>query len=288
MNSIIIKTKKDLLYETTLSNLGFITTTIQVGDIVEFDKIEEELNSKDFFTAFVRTSTHFQYEIAKRCASRCKIVFIDINGFRSAQEWEDIKKEFPYTRFILLKNNMWNSNISDFKKLIPDTKAINIKCLNKNKLNSLDYWNTIKGFSFGGTSRDILPHLLSIFVSLNDDFAESVATETILKRNLSLSDIKKYIPGPGLSYDVDDYFNVSYQSKIICNLEADWKSNKTDVKNIEFILNDDTSSLFDIDYNEESSYSRMISNCVQNLSNEGFWSYHYLIDEWILKQIENL
>jgi len=242
-----------------------------------------------FDTAHICTPNFTHFELAAKVAPISKIVFIEKPGVASSQTWHTLCKTFPYTRFIMVKNNMWRDNILDLQQQAAACKSIDIMWLNKNRVPNAGTWFTTKKLAFGGVSRDLMPHLLSLYVAMNPNWRTDVKTSAGVRQNWVLDQLVNsdygQVKKDGV-YDVDDECYMSFTDK--WNLVANWRTNDYDSRGILFQTAQGQLDTFDLGLCPESAYCAMIKQCLNNIDNDAFWKNQHEIDSWIHAQIENL
>ena len=123
----------------------------------------------EYDTVHICTPNNTHYTIAQKVAPHSKMVFIEKPGVQNAQQWQILVSSNKNTKFIMTKNNMWRTKIwlDGIKTKVSDNDIIDINWRNINFLPNPGGWFTNKALAYGGVSRDLLPHLLSIFIAIN-------------------------------------------------------------------------------------------------------------------------
>jgi predicted dehydrogenase len=280
------------LYAKVLDELGHSVTTVDCDPSKEADFLTAEDAIKEcglFDTVHICTPNFTHFEIARKLAPMSKIVFIEKPGVASASIWETLIKTFPKTRFMMVKNNMWRSNIDELKKLAARAKIVNIRWIRRNCIPSPGSWFTTRDLAFGGVSRDLMPHLLSLYITLNPDWHKELVNGQSSIMNWSLENIDSTEYGTinhNGTYDVDDACHIDFGNKWGC--QANWRSMDQEDSSIEFIMQDNTIERFELGWCPEEAYKNMIQDAIDNLNNDVFWQNQTNIDLWIHKRIENL
>ena len=290
--SLIIGMGIGQLYKTVLEKLGHDVITVD-QDIskgaMHISVDSAILIHGRFDTAHICTPNFTHFEIAAKVAPVSKIVFIEKPGVATSATWTRLVTEFKQTRFMMVKNNMWRSNINELKKLAEKSKTVKIKWIRKNCIPSPGSWFTTKKLAFGGVSRDLMPHLLSLYVAMNSQWrADKVNGQTMLAA-WKLEDIDSTDYGTvnhkGI-YDVDDVCVINFTNKWKC--AANWRSMDKEDSSIEFIMQDNSAERFDLGWCPEEAYHNMIVDAITNIDDHEFWLKQYDIDTWIHERIENL
>ena len=150
-------------------------------------------------------------------------------------------------------------------------------------------WFTTKELAFGGVSRDLMPHLLSLYIALNPKWNDDPVDAKGAMAKWKLKDIDSTEYGtvnPSGTYDVDDQCFMTFGNKWY--LEANWRSMDKEDSSIEFIMPDGTVERFELGWCPEDAYQRMIQDAVDNTNNSTFWTKQFAQDVWIHQMIENL
>jgi len=280
------------LYKDVLTKLGHEVVTVDMDPAkgADFIDIASAIRKHSWFeTAHVCTPNFTHKDIAEQVAPYAKIIFIEKPGVSTSAEWTDLIKKRPFTRFMMVKNNMWRSNIPDLCKLASNAKTVHIRWLRKNCIPHPGSWFTTRKLAFGGVSRDLMPHLLSLYVAMNPHWrADAVTGKHALQlHNLESIDSTEYgVVNPNGTYDVDDRCWTLFGDK--WNLLADWRTMDKDDSSIEFIMEDNSIERFELGWCPEEAYHNMIVSAIDNEDNSKFWLEQYAIDTWIHERIENL
>ena len=290
--SLIIGMGIGQLYKTVLEKLGHKVVTVDHDSSKkpDFLSVDAALVVHGLFdTAHICTPNFTHFELAAKVAPHCKIVFIEKPGVATSLTWCKLVTTFPQTRFIMVKNNMWRSNINELKELAGRAKTVNIRWIRKNCIPSPGSWFTTKKLAFGGVSRDLMPHLLSLYVALNPKWRTEPVNGKGAQMMWALEDIKSTEYGvidPSGTYDVDDKCHIDFGSKWGC--QADWRSMTTDDSCIQFIMQDNSVEVFELGWCPEDAYQSMIQDAVEHMDDYQFWLDQFDIDTWIHERIENL
>ena len=291
MRSLIIGMGIGNLYKDVLTKIGHEVVTVDLDPTkADFTDIKLAIRKHSWFeTAHICTPNFTHKELAEQVAAHAKIVFIEKPGLKTSKEWTDLVKMRPYTRFMMVKNNMWRSNINDLKELATKAKKVNITWARKNCIPSPGSWFTTKKLAFGGVSRDLMPHLLSLYIAMNPDWLKEQQTGKMSTAcwNLESIDSTEYgTINPKGTYDVDDRCHLLFGDK--WQLLADWRTMKEDDSSIKFIMEDNSEERFELGWCPEDAYQNMITDAISNVDNDKFWNTQLLQDFWIHERIENL
>ncbi len=292
MKSLVVGMGIGQLYKSVLTQLGYEVCTVDtdINKNADFPSIEPAiLLHGSFDTVHICTPNFTHLELAVKLAPISKIVFIEKPGLINRNEWAKLCKRFPRTRFMMVKNNMWRDNIAELQEKAKVAKNVDIEWIRKNCIPSPGSWFTTRKLAFGGVSRDLMPHLLSLYIALHPDWRiEKVNGESSIQSWL-LKDIESTEYGtvnPNGTYDVDDQCHIGFGSKWNCR--ANWRSMTVERSAITFINQDNIKDVFELGWCPEEAYLNMIKDAVENLNNDEYWKVQLEIDLWIHERIEKL
>jgi predicted dehydrogenase len=280
------------LYATVLDKLGhgIITVDQDSSKGADFISVDDAIDECRLFdTVHICTPNFTHEEIARKLAPVSRMVFIEKPGVATSATWSKLITTFPQTRFMMVKNNMWRNNIAELKELANKAKSVNIEWTRKNCIPSPGSWFTTRKLAFGGVSRDLMPHLLSLYVAMNPQWRADKVNGQGAQMVWDLRDIESTEYGtvnPAGTYDVDDKCNINFSNKWHCT--ANWRSMSYENSAIEFIMQDNTVERFELGWCPEDAYEAMIKDAVANMDNYEFWLKQFDIDMWIHERIENL
>jgi predicted dehydrogenase len=280
------------LYKIVLEKLGHTVITVDQDPAkgAMYTSVDQAIIvHKTFNTAHICTPNFTHFDIASKVAPCTKIVFVEKPGVANSFAWQRLVEEFKYTRFMMVKNNMWRSNISELKELASQAKTVNIRWIRKNCIPSPGSWFTTKKLAFGGVSRDLMPHLLSLYIALNPDWRKESINDKSSLRYWDLKDIDSTdygIVNPNGTYDVDDVCHIDFGSKWGC--QANWRNMDIEDSSIEFIMQDNSIERFELGWCPEEAYESMIKEAISCVDDAKFWTNQFEIDTWIHEQIEKI
>ena len=291
MRSLIIGMGIGNLYKDVLTKIGHEVVTVDLDPTkADFTDINLAIRKHSWFeTAHICTPNFTHKELAEQVAAHSKIVFIEKPGLKTSKEWTDLVKMRPYTRFMMVKNNMWRNNMPQLLEQATHAKQVHIRWIRKNCIPSPGSWFTTKDKAFGGVSRDLMPHLLSLFVAMNPKWVQAQVNEQTAVACWELKDIESTDYGtvnPNGIYDVDDMCVINFGNKWKC--AANWRSLNEEDSSIKFIMEDNSVEKFELGWCPEEAYHNMIVDAMTNVDNREFWLRQYNIDTWIHERIENL
>jgi predicted dehydrogenase len=280
------------LYKDVLTKLGHevITVDKDTSKGANFDSVDSALVIYGLFdTVHICTPNFTHFELAARVAPHAKIVFIEKPGVATSDTWTKLVTTFKQTRFIMVKNNMWRDNIAELAELASRAKTVDIFWSRKNCIPNPGSWFTTKKLAFGGVSRDLMPHLLSLYVAMNPNWFKEQQTGRHSLQCHNLENIKSTEYGtinPNGTYDVDDRCHLLFGNK--WTLLADWANMHEDDSSIKFTMEDGSVERFELGWCPEEAYHNMIVDAITHMDDYQFWLKQLYIDTWIHERIENL
>lgn len=290
MKCLIIGLGIGQLYKKIFEELGFSVDTVDTDPSknATYKSIEE---TKECYNLAVICTPNYTHEnIARSIASQCRIVLIEKPGVETSEKWTNLVNDFPQTRFMMIKNNQYRKEAQSFKHTATSSTSIEIVWNNKNRVPNPGSWFTTKSLSFGGVSRDLLPHMLSYYTYI-EDYLTGSRISAVTKQNHSLSSIVDTDYGTvnrSGTYDVDDFAELKFNiNEKIWTLTTTWKNDQADEVYIQF-NNEKNTVHFILGLCPEEAYKNMILTVLKNVDNQDFWNDQYQQDLWIHQQIENL
>lgn len=295
MKSLIVGMGIGQLYKQVLTELGheIVTVDPDISRGADLPSVMAAILVHDQFdTVHICTPNFTHEEIARQVALHTRVVFIEKPGLESTVAWLNITQDYPETRFMMVKNNMWRDNLDELRSYVDNSNTIKFKWINKNRIPGPGTWFTTKSLAYGGVSRDLLPHLLSLYLALDNNWTMTHVTGYESRQVHTLDTIgdTEYgaVDKDGI-YDVDDMCKIKFMSQHkTWKLEANWADGKEDNRAIEFELNDGTVKRFELGLCPESAYLNMIKDVVANVDNDEFWQDQLTKDLWIHKRVENI
>jgi predicted dehydrogenase len=289
--SLIIGMGIGNLYKDVLTKLGheIITVDSDPNKGADYTDIESAVRGNWFDTVHICTPNFTHLSIAEQVAPYAKIVFIEKPGVKTSAEWHNLVRRRPFTRFMMVKNNMWRSNIGELRELANRSKIVNIRWIRKNCIPSPGSWFTTRELAFGGVSRDLMPHLLSLYIALNPKWRTENVNGQGAMMHWTLENIDSTEYGtinPDGVYDVDDACHIDFGNKWGC--QANWRSMTTDDSSIQFIMQDNSVEVFNLGWCPEDAYLNMITDAIEHVDDHKFWLDQFEIDTWIHERIEKL
>lgn len=285
MKSLVIGMGIGQLYKQVLTELEHTVITADLNSKADYKFWQDAIREHNQFDTIHICTPNFTHEsIAQQVAKYAKIVFIEKPGLQYEFNWQQLIRENPNTRILMVKNNMWRDNIDELKSLYQQSNVISFNWLNENRVPRAGSWFTNKELAFGGVSRDLLPHLLSLFAAFEPKY-DSVgwlyrhAWQRFELKDLTDGDYGK-VNRNGV-YNVDDNVELecTFKNKR-CYFKSSWRTLKPSDVGIHF---DDT--FVELGLCPESAYKNMIKDCIANINNDLFWQIQFDIDCWIHRKI---
>ena len=319
MKSLIVGLGFGQLYKRVLEKMGHNVITVDINSKHKpmFLELTTALATHpEFDTAHICTPNNTHYTIAQKIAPHCKMIFIEKPGVQNAQQWQILVSSNKNTKFIMTKNNMWRTKLW-IESIVAKTNksdVVHINWRNYNFIPNPGSWFTNKALAYGGVSRDLLPHLLSLFISLNPDTYKDYKLTKFHKeqKNTINSLIEETYKATGDNragnygtinpngvYNVDDLVELEFSNnERTFKLTADWKAGDKLPTNESNQENDDIALHFFKDNKEveevqqlglcpESAYEQMITNCITHNDDNAFWQKQLEYDLWIHEIITN-
>lgn len=291
MKALVIGMGIGELYKKVLTELNYKVITVDMVRAADYQNVDDAIEAhKRFDFAFICTPNHTHEPLAYKVANYCHAVLIEKPGLESASRWSALVNTFPLTKFMMVKNNQYRDEIEFFRTLKERSDAININWVNFNRVPNPGSWFTNSELSYGGVSRDLMPHLLSLVSALNlSNYQDSIVINRVQKQRWKLADLTDTdygsINDDGI-YNVDDYCLIELTcNKRIVKLTADWRSLEKDDVGISFQMPDRIRD-FKLGLCPESAYSKMIQTAMNNIDYSTWWKEQLEQDLWIHRIIQ--
>lgn len=279
-------------YRDWLDELGYSVNTVDIDPDkkADFLTVDQAIKHSNYTIIYIGTPNWTHEPITRQVAKHARLILIEKPGVENEKSWKQLVKDFPLTRIMMVKNNQYRTEILEFKRLADISNRIYVKWNNKNRIPHPGSWFTTKSKSFGGVSRDLIPHMLSYYSALTN-YKSGIKLFSQKKQNHSLETIIDTDYGTvnynGI-YDVDDKCEIEFKNKnTTWILTANWKNDKEDDSSITFNT-PDGNIRFELGLCPKEAYQNMIQTAVQNLDNDIFWQDQLEQDIWIHNQIEHL
>ena len=290
--SLVIGMGIGQLYKEVLTNLGHevITVDVHPDKRADYTSLKEALASfTDFDTVHICTPNFTHQDIAEQVAPQAGIVFVEKPGFKTAEDWADVVKRFPDTKFMMVKNNMWRDNVKDLRVVADGSDKIILNWINMDRVPNPGTWFTTKELAYGGVSKDLMPHLLSLMAVMDPDYKDAKVEMVTEKQEWELADLTRSDYGTVNAegtYDVDDFYQLEYTlNGRTWILTSDWRSMQTNEQNIKFSINEDYQVVSSLGFCPNEAYQNMIADAIGQIENDKFWEDQYNVDIWIHEQI---
>ena len=296
MKSLVVGLGFGQLYVDILKRMGHEVITVDINPDAngDFTELTTAISAHaPFDTAHICVPNHLHYKTALKLAEHTKIVFVEKPGVETINHWRLLTNLNKSTRFMMTKNNQWRNNIKDITKNCEASDLIQINWVNKNRIPGPGTWFTDKSKAFGGVSRDLLPHLMSIMMSVNKNTYQDFKVKKYhTEQRWNLSDCTGTDYGDvnenGV-YDVDDSATMELtDGNKTYILYANWKNNLHDDMAIHF-YKDGESHLESISLGlcPEQAYEEMIKNSLIHLEDDMFWNNQLEQDLYIQEKIND-
>jgi predicted dehydrogenase len=297
MTSLVIGMGIGQLYRSVLTELGYkvVTVDTDVTKGADYIDINQAISDyKHFTTVNICTPNYTHLTIARAVAKYADIVFIEKPGLQTSNQWNHLCQEFTKTRFMMVKNNQYRDNIDILTQLASRASTIRLSWINNDRVPNPGTWFTTHDLSYGGVSRDLLPHLLSIFQTLSGFTHEKASiVHERCDQIWKLPDLTTTDYGfvnPNGVYDVDDSVEINFKDtqNRVWFIEANWRSLTDDDRSILMIFPDGTRYHYKLGLCPEDAYKRMIKTAIEMKDIAAYWHHQYHLDMWIHKKVEQI
>lgn len=285
MKSLVIGLGIGSLYVSVLRQLGATVVTVDADPSKSPDYYQTQdaiLAMPWFDTVHICTPNYTHKPLAELVAHHAGCVFIEKPGLKTAAEWRTLCKDFSHTRFMMVKNNMWRHQIPEMRECAALSHRVDINWIRKDCVPNPGSWFTTQKLSYGGVSRDLMPHLLSLYIALSDNWQSTFPSKIETAQRWQLSDISttQYgVVNPNGVYDVDDSCEVVIDNKWFIN--ANWRSMDNERSDIVFHLQNGQTREYDLGWCPEAAYLNMVQTAVSEMKNNHFWRTQLAQDVWI-------
>lgn len=263
-------------YVQWFEQLGYTVTTVDTDPSKQADHSDFEFIFDDWYRQniiYIGTPNFTHEPIARQLASHAEILLVEKPGFKSYSNWMRFVSDFPRTGIMMVKNNQYRPETELWREMADRSDRVNVVWERADGIPSSPWFVNPKQ-SYGGVSRDLMPHMLSYFTN----FADYSHSREVSRR-------KEDLVGVG----VDTYCILEYTAandkKTAWTLITNWQTDEYDSAHIEFVI-DGHSHIYDLGaWCPSEPYLDMIRTCVKNIDNNKFWNEQYAQDIWIQKQI---
>lgn len=280
------------VYRPVLESLGHEIITVDPYTPADFKTVDAAcIVNKSIDTVHVCTPNYTHESVARQAAEYgAKIVFVEKPGVQTSKAWRNLVRDYPNTRFMMVKNNQYRDEINHFKDLAGRCEIVQITWNNNNRIPRPGSWFTDRELAFGGVSRDLIPHMLSYYCAFTD-YKQGVKLFAKADQRWKLSDIDSSDYGPVYPdgvYNVDDFCELEFKNNNTRYvLTANWRTLEKSEISISF-GQAYSSVRHELGLCPESAYQQMIATAVKNINNDAFWQDQLNQDTWIHQQIEKL
>jgi len=294
MKTLIVGLGFGQLYKKIYESMGaeIITVDSEQSTNPNFVELTTAIEAHpEFDTAHICTPNKTHFALAKKLSGHAKIVFVEKPGVKSVAQWTALTHD-KQTKYVMTKNNQYRDNIGEMANLGQKMSSIDLNWKNKNRIPSPGTWFTNKDLAFGGVSRDLLPHMLSLlFVLAPNDYESYNIIDKKIEQRYRLEDCTDTDYGKVKEdgvYDVDDsaYLKLVGPNNII-KVNTAWRTDEEDDIAVHMYKGDIKFRSFSLGLCPEEAYKKMIDNHVKNLNNEEFWKEQNKQDLFIHKILEN-
>lgn len=297
MKALVVGLGMGGLYAKILQDKGanVVTVDADVNRNAHYTALTQCLDShkESFDISIICTPNYTHYDLAQQVAPHTKILMVDKPGCKTADQWQQLVQAYPLTRIMMIKNNMWRTDADKFQQYAGDAKEIDLCWINQNRVPRPGSWFTDSELAYSGVSRDLVPHLLSIYACMEPQrFYTTQPYDIRWRQRWQLSDLKNSDYGTVTAdgkYDVDDVieFKIRQDTDQVRDyyITADWRSNQKDDIGCHYRGTDikiDT----DLGLCPEEAYANMIDKAVENYENQSWWQHQYSVDHWIHRTID--
>lgn len=292
MKSLVVGMGIGNLYKAVLEEIGNSVVTVDLDpNKADYTSVDMAVSVHGRFdTVHICTPNFTHVKIARQVAPISKIVFVEKPGVATSDAWAQLVKDYPATRFMMVKNNQFRKEIKRFKNLADQSDIVRVTWNNRNRIPGPGSWFTDRSLAFGGVSRDLIPHMLSYYTCLAD-YKDGTLVYKRSKQNWQLDEIDSTDYGvinPNGVYNVDDECTIEYMhGKTKWILSANWRSLGEDNISISFGM-PYSAVVEKLGLCPETAYQEMIEQAIENINNDEFWAKQYDQDMWIHQQIEDL
>lgn len=254
----------------------------KLPDFITFDQVKEYCKIQGegfkFDLIIVSVPNHLHESVVDELKDFGKLFLVDKPGFQTEEKWAEKLKS---VKMVMVKNNIYRDEMMDLRHAHPD--HIFIVWDNRNRIPHPGSWFTTKEKAFGGVSRDLLPHLLSIYFTIYGTTRSTVASKCDQYFRLSDIDSTDYgdVNKEGI-FDVDDQCYVEFRNAVLC---ASWKDATGLLKDDSFRI-EYGGTILDLGLCPEYAYFKMIQEMLS--LTDDIYRWHNKIDLKIHSILDDL
>ena len=276
------------VYLPQLRKIGYTVTTVDLNERdADYNDIDYLAGKYD--VAVICTPNFTHDSIARTIADQCENIFIEKPGLPSAEQWNALCEDFPDTRFIMCKNNLYRDSygaVEDFLTGEEELIGIDVTWFNANRIPNPGTWSTNRHSAWGGVALDLFPHLytqlIKIFGGVPDcqmgsySMAQQWNMQNCIDNGTDYGKID-----PNGKYNVCDYAQETWyvDNKYPINIRGSWKQGFDD-QSIK-IYTEDSMDQWNFGLCPADAYGSMIQVGITEP-----YDVHRQLDFWIHKQLE--
>jgi predicted dehydrogenase len=222
----------------------------------------------------------------------CKQVLVEKPGLESTEVWDTYMDKFP-GRVFMVKNNCFRQLFYSVGLNLPNISHIELNWVNKDRVPKPGSWFTNKELSFGGVSRDLLPHLLQVAVAfVKYDVDNLKFIDGFKSQNFTLNDIDSTTYGTKVEngvYNVDDMCDVMlvYNDTLPIFCRAAWKTDEEESIEWKVFMRDGYHVSYKAGLCPETAYITMLESFEAGLDANGIM-IHQKMDTFVHQVIDKL
>jgi predicted dehydrogenase len=294
MKTLIVGLSFGQLYKSIYESIGAEIITVDRDETKHPDFVELTTALEahpQFDTAHICTPNKTHFNLAKSLSGHCNIVFVEKPGVKNVAQWQALIND-KKTRYVMTKNNQYRDNIGEMTNLSHNVSSIDINWKNNNRIPSPGSWFTNKDLAFGGVSRDLLPHMLSLLISMApQDYDKYTIVDKHVEQRYRLEDCTDTdygIVNENGVYDVEDNVYLKLVGpKNVIKVNTSWRTDEEDDIAVHMYKGKLLFKSFPLGLCPENAYKTMIENHTKNLNNEEFWKEQNKQDLFIHSVLEN-
>ena len=275
-NAVVVGLGMGVQYVSWFRDLGYTVTTVDTDasknpDHTDFEFLYDEWHRQDII--YIGTPNYTHESIARQVASHARLLLIEKPGFKNQANWMRFVNDHHRTRVMMVKNNQYRPEVELWRDMAERSDRVNV-CWERQQGIPTSAWFTNPKQSYGGVSRDLMPHMLSYYTNL-----------TCYDYGTKIHSRKEDFVGVGVDTYCIMEFVAANDKKTAWTLVTNWQTDEYDSAYIEFII-DGHSHIYDLGaLCPAEPYKDMITTAVNNIDNNEFWNSQYDQDVWIHKQI---
>jgi predicted dehydrogenase len=253
-----------------LNKWNVITVDLNPDMNADFQNLHDALQTIHVDMGIICTPNFTHQAIAEQMAKAAvPVIVVEKPGFVNVTEWTNFYETFPSSKLFMVKNNQYRDILNSIQK--QDIDSIQLFWANKNRIPGAGSWFTNKALAFGGVSRDLLPHLVSV--------VQKILGHPIINRDVTDNTLHAaYYQQYGMSdviddssygnfhengiYDTDDcaYFTCKSDG-IAIQCVTTWKhESEADIVAWKFFMKDGTVNVFNAGLCPEIAYQCMLQD----------------------------